>query len=334
MKAELESIIKGEIDKIDLDKIDLKNDDDKLVYELIKLLLQQREYLENLTNGNLSYKPASGYNALLAPVKDLHSNLNHILWQLKNISEGHYGTKSDFLGDFAETFDLFVQEMAKRESLQLEHNEFLQKQLKLQVNHYKQINEVYDAMRGMKHDLKNHCFILNEFLKTEQYQEAINFLESFASKAMIEDNLIIHTNNVVLDALMNEKLSVAKSKGIDTLVNIAVQRKLKIDTIDWCMLVGNIMDNAIEACEKIKSVKKEIRIKAVSKNSFFSINVVNSAFRPIVSNAGLFKTTKPQKMMHGLGMKNMQEVVDKYDGVMTTDFKDGFFAVNVMLCNV
>lgn len=130
-------------------------------------------------------------------------------------------------------------------------NTYLQKLIESQIDHYRNIDKSYSMIKKYKHDMKNHLLCLNHLLISGEIEKAKSYLEQI-SEGILKCEDIFDTGNHILDAIITEKSITARSKGIVFNTNIMINKNIKIDPVDWCIIFGNALDNAIEACEKLR----------------------------------------------------------------------------------
>lgn len=321
-----------------------KNTYEAHVYEIIRQMNEAHEFYVQLAQGNLSYQGPRD-NAFLGPAKELQSCLLHLLWQVERVAQGDYSNRVEFFGDFSKGFNIYIEQVALRENYQKQaallarnnleqQNRILAGQLEHQLAHYEKLKHVYQKIIGIKHDLKNHFFVMDELLSRKDIDGAANYLHSFMSDILETSYTIFDTQNPILDALLTEKYSAATNAGIKVETEITIKPNIQIDNVDWCILLGNALDNAIEACELLEGSDKKIIIKVLSRKELLNIAVKNTALPPVKGENGFYKTSKKDKAKHGLGMRNIAEVVAKYDGVMNASYENGYFTLTCMLCGV
>lgn len=191
---------------------------------------------------------------------------------------------------------------------------------------YQAIAGSYEEIRSIKHDLKNQVSILNDLIKKEDYAAAQNhmkqlysFVESAAS--------ICYTGNSAVDSIINLKGDYAKSKSIHFMTKIKVN-KIKFDTVGMCRILGNALDNAIEACERISTEEKDICLTMNQIQNKLIIEINNTS--PVVDIHNL-TTSKANKIIHGIGLKSIQQAVNNMNGHMSYSYENGFFYIKIML---
>ena len=195
----------------------------------------------------------------------------------------------------------------------------------------KQVEEVqnlYLTMRGWRHDYHNHIQALKAQLGMEQYELATEYL------GRLEEDLddirqMVESGNVSLDAILNSKLSYAEKKEISLNFKATVPQKLTVSDIDLCVLIGNLIDNAVEACEKLPVKDRFLRlyIGVFRKQLYISVtNATNELVRKLDDE---YITTK--RGNHGHGLKRINNTVEKYGGFINHKNEPGVFATEIML---
>ncbi|MCR4735024.1 MAG: GHKL domain-containing protein [Treponema sp.] len=212
-----------------------------------------------------------------------------------------------------------------------------------------EVQNIYQTMRAWRHDYHNHMQSIKALLsmgKDDELSEYLNNLE----KDLDSIDIAIRSGNVGLDAILSSKVSIARKNDIEVKCTANVPQELKITDVHLCAIVGNLMDNAIEACEKIK---RNQDYESGSKGDDSCNN--NADFQPkpfIRVYIGLFKSQlyisvsnstaeKRRKKLtelitskageHGFGLHRIDKIVEKYDGFVNRKNEPGIFATEVML---
>ena len=186
-------------------------------------------------------------------------------------------------------------------------NEYQKKIMNKQIE---EVQNIYMTMRGWRHDYHNHLQSIKAHIKLEQYEEVIKYLNDLEVDLKDVSNLV-ETGNVELDAILNAKISLALNHQIKVDYKAAVPEKLTVKNIDLCVLLGNLIDNAVEACD-LMSEKKFIRLYIGVFKSQLYISVTNSTKELIRKLDDEYITTK--RGNHGHGLKRINNIVNKYDG--------------------
>lgn len=178
----------------------------------------------------------------------------------------------------------------------------------------------YEQTRRLRHDMKQYASSMLALIKDNKYSEA----EAFAEKqveALLSVETVVNVENDFINAILNTKLTMAKTKGIDVICSI--EKNISgIEDIDLCNLLGNLLDNAITAAEKCNPESRSIDVKITVSGSRVIILVKNSIPFSVLKNNPDLKSTKPDSEEHGFGVKTIRSIAEKYKG--KTDFyEDG-----------
>ncbi|WP_410745812.1 sensor histidine kinase [Clostridium neonatale] len=205
-------------------------------------------------------------------------------------------------------------------------------QFECQVNHIKNLEKFYNDTSKIQHDMKNHIICL----KSLAFNNNLSELKSYLLKlddTLKKSALKIKTGNPISDCIINEKLDIASTHNIGFNCNFIIPKNSSIDSFDLCILLGNSLDNAIDACNKITSstIKKEINLKSYIRDLFMIIEIINSKQEPIKYINNKIESTKPNKLIHGIGLDNIREIAKKYDGIVDIIEEKNLFNLYIML---
>lgn len=214
----------------------------------------------------------------------------------------------------------------KEEELQEIH--LLQERTKNQMNMYHYMEGVYGEQRKKTHDFKNSIECIQGLLKAKRYKEAEEYLEQMTQN-WIEEIDYVSTNHPIVDSILNQKYKQAKRKGIPLLLSINNLSDLKMQDEDIVILLGNLIDNAIEACEKGDINSRWIKVRFLVQEENVIISVRNPVVEPVRKEGGIIITSKNNKMEHGIGLRNIQSVIDKYGGEGIYSYNQGFFTYTI-----
>lgn len=185
-----------------------------------------------------------------------------------------------------------------------------------------------EEIRRFRHDIKNHYISLSNLLKLGNMEVARQYVEQLYS-SVDQRAAFIQTGNPAMDMLLCEKIWEAQEKGITVESHIRITRQIAVTEFDWSVLLGNALDNAIEANCNLEASRRKIHIQICSQ-----ANVVHILIRNPVSSGTRKSTDKKDVQNHGFGLRNMQAIVDKYHGVMQYKGENGVFTLTVLLCDV
>ena len=198
--------------------------------------------------------------------------------------------------------------------------------------HYQEVENMYKKMRGWRHDYRNHIQtmkVLAEKGNLEAIKEYLNKLDEDLATV----DTVVKTGNAMADAILNSKISLAKSKGINVKVDAHVPVKLKMSELDLCVILGNLFDNAIEASLPLPENERLIRVYMVMKNTQLYISFTNfTASKKQIKEVNLFKTTKGDG--HGFGLVRIDSIIEKLDGYLSRNSEDGAFTTEVLIPQV
>lgn len=196
--------------------------------------------------------------------------------------------------------------------------------------HCEEVENMYRQTRGWRHDLKTHIQTMKAHLVLAEYDRLEEYLDELDSDLETVDK-IVKTGNVMIDALLNSKLSLAKAKGIQVEAKAIVPKELMVSEVDLSVIIGNLMDNAMEACLKIEEEEKRfLRVYIDVLKGQLYIYVINAVDGSRKKSGRLYFTTKNSRE-HGFGLMRMDRVVEKYHGYLDRQNEEGVFATEVLL---
>lgn len=195
--------------------------------------------------------------------------------------------------------------------------------------HCEEVQNMYQQVRGWRHDYKHHIQTMKAHLAMKQYEELDTYLSELDTDLTTVDT-VIKTGNVRIDAVLNSKLAVAKRKGIRVNAKAIVPKDLAVSEVDLCIIIGNLLDNAMEACEKEPEEEKRfIRVYIDILKAQLYIYVANSMTNDIKKLGKNYLTTKSAG--HGFGLMRVDRVVARYNGYLNRQHEEGVFATEIML---
>lgn len=208
----------------------------------------------------------------------------------------------------------------------------IKEQFKLQLKHSKNIEKLYNNIRSIKHDMNNHISCLRNLINTNNITETKKYLDNI-SKTINKLDFEIKTGNCISDAIINEKYTIAKSNGINFFCDFILPYNISLEPMDLCIILGNTLDNAIEACMKItnNNISKTICIKSYIRNMYFLIEISNTNIDKLQYDKNKIISTKCDTYNHGLGLANIESAVKKYNGIWDITQEDNTFTINLML---
>lgn len=208
----------------------------------------------------------------------------------------------------------------------------LRYQSDLLLKHCEEVQNMYRQTRGWRHDYHNHIQTMKAHLAMGKLKELEAYLNELDTDLTTVDT-VIKTGNVMVDAILNSKISVAAAKGIAVNAKAIVPKELNasISEVDICLIIGNLMDNATEACLKIKDAEKRfIRVYIDILKGQLYIYIMNAVGERLKKTDGIYASTK-NRANHGFGLMRIDKVVDRYHGYLERQDEEGVFATEIML---
>ncbi len=187
--------------------------------------------------------------------------------------------------------------------------------------HLEEVRSIHREMRGYKHDFHNHLQTLKSYLDAGDTDRAREYLLELDRRLMNVDTLL-KTGNVSLDAILSAKLAQAKSENIAVTVKANVPEGLTVSDLELSIVVGNLLDNAIEAC-KLSTDEKFIRLYIGMKGKMLYFSMLNSAGPKREKAGSLFATSKSGA--HGFGLKRAEAIIKDHGGWVKYNSEDGAF---------
>ena len=196
------------------------------------------------------------------------------------------------------------------------------------TKHCDEVDNIYRQMRGWRHDYHNHIQAM--LAMTDNPEELRKYLWMLNDDLTTVDT-VLKTGNVMVDAILNSKLSLIKSKNITVNAKATVPTELRISEIDLCAIIGNLLDNAMEAClRQDEREERFIRVYIGILKKQLYICVTNSVGGKMKKVGKTYLSTKDSDA-HGFGLMRIDRLADKYDGYVNRQNEEGAFATEVML---
>ena len=194
------------------------------------------------------------------------------------------------------------------------------------------IESNYQRTRELWHDLKNHIGLLDMLLQEQKYNEMKDYLRIF-NEEVDEITLPAKSGNLIVDAVLADKVSQARKEGVPVSLELCDFSGLSLKPDEICSLLGNLLDNAIEACRQVEQDKR-ITVQCKAQENCYYISVKNSANGKLQDQNQHFVTTKEDMcngVGHGLGLRSVERVVNRYAGELLVEGRAGEFVVVVRL---
>ena len=224
-------------------------------------------------------------------------------------------------------FTLYLYENMAKQTEIIGRQQMFEQQMKAQAKHMDEILISQKQLKNFRHDLSNHLISLTAYFKNHDYMGGLNYLKKMDSMTAAND-YVVETGNIALDAIINSKLAMAQSKKIKFTTHIQIPEQISIEATDVCIIFGNALDNAIEACEKLTSENKNILLSIICENGAIICKIVNDAPGKGLSH---FKTSKEDKINHGFGIENIKKALSKYENAFRIYQTDNKFILSFII---
>lgn len=201
---------------------------------------------------------------------------------------------------------------------------------KLMERNYQKLYDEQKRLEHTAHDFKNHINLLIKYLEEEKYQAAIDYGKKLTSPLEVVSRRS-WSGNKILDTILNTKLSEAEQKRIQVHMEIDNMTKLPLTDYDLCVVLSNLFDNAIEACEYVEKQRKEISVSIKSTGYLFIIKIVNSMEKKPIKRNHQYYTTKSDKDVHGIGLESVRASIEKYQGTLLLKHTENEFTAVVSI---
>ena len=205
-------------------------------------------------------------------------------------------------------------------------NSLLEEHMQQATDYYNQLIEQENQTKKFRHDIKNILIALHSMVKENQNDKALLYIEDL-NEVCEQLKPRYNTGNFIADAILSAKDTRAAMQNINISFDGYIPSE-KVKDVDMVIVLSNMLDNAIEACEKITG-KKDIEIKSILQKKMWVLYVKNPSEEVNIINKNHIVTTKQEKMLHGFGLNNIERVAQKYNGNMQLAYKEGYFSSKI-----
>lgn len=208
------------------------------------------------------------------------------------------------------------------------NNDIYVQQINAYQNQLEVIMESQNRIRSLKHDMKNHMLAMQALLQKNKIEEATEYFVSMQN-FMTNPLEYVTTGNDSIDSLLNYKIQKANNILKKVEVKINIPEGLRLHSFDLNVILGNLLDNATEAALQTK--EKLLKIMINLDKGILYMNICNSYQEIMIGENGEMKTTKPDTYNHGMGLKNVGRIVEKYHGEMDFSYEKGLMEVEIIV---
>lgn len=191
--------------------------------------------------------------------------------------------------------------------------------------YYAEVENMYTKMRGWRHDYRHHIQAMKIHAANGEFEDVVKYLD------LLDDDLtnvetVIRTGNRMADAILNSKLSLAAERKITVKARAEIPVSLTVSELDLCIVIGNLLDNAMEACMELPEEERLIRIYMEMKGNYLYLALTNTA-----AGAKQHRFLSAKGEGHGFGIARVDGIVKKYGGYVTRASEDEAFSTEILL---
>lgn len=190
-----------------------------------------------------------------------------------------------------------------------------------------EIQNMYRQVRGWRHDYRNHIQNMKIQLSEGNYEKLSDYLDELANDLDTVDT-VIKTGNVMADAILNSKLNIAEKMNVRLNIKASLPDNIPMNNVELCSMLGNILDNAVEACSSLPEEERFIRIYIGKLKNQLYLSVQNSAGK-VHRKKDVYISTKEGE--RGYGLFRIDRIAKKYGGYINRQNEEGVFATEIMI---
>lgn len=199
----------------------------------------------------------------------------------------------------------------------------------LLATHYAEVENMYNQMRGWQHDYRNHIQMMKSFALSGDLEAISRYLDGL-DRDLSTIGIVVKTGNKMADAILNSKISLARSQNVPVVIDAQIPVALTTPEIDLCVIIGNLFDNAIEASLCIPEEERIIRVYMEMKTSQLYMSFTNTTDAKKQRKAnGRFFTSKGEG--HGFGLVRIDNIIERHGGYISRNSEEGAFTTEILL---
>lgn len=227
-------------------------------------------------------------------------------------------------------FAILFYRVNQQREMEAEIAKLKQEQAEIVERDYQALRRTYADNAKLYHDLHNHIEAIYQCLIQGDTKEAVRYCEDLRTPVR-QISQTVWTGDKALDYLISSKMALAEQEQIKTKVNIEYPHNTNIRSVDLTTILGNLLDNALEAAKAAPESLRFLNLTMRRINAMLIIKVENGYGNTPIQENGKLLTSKKDKSFHGWGLKSVQTAADRYDGTIRTDYKDHVFQSVVTL---
>ena len=211
--------------------------------------------------------------------------------------------------------------------------QFLTQQVENYAVQLQEMSKTWQQAREYRHDMKQRYLLIESYLNRNEYEKIRELYQQSVETLTEEDNLS-KTGNVTFDTIVNYKAAVAQKNHINVKLDTMIPYDIKLEDVDLYSLLGNLFDNAIEAASKVDIEEREIKLLAKMSGNNLYLEMENPYTGNLRKQGRNYLTTKGDKNEHGLGLRIVENIINRHSGQMIIDDKENYFRIKVLLYNI
>ena len=213
-----------------------------------------------------------------------------------------------------------------------EQNNLKLQEYELKLTYYNDISKSIEDLRSLRHDFKNHMNIIGRYITEYETEKALDYISSITEVSY--DSLHMVTSpNTILSAILNSKKIECSNQNIAIDYTLNLKNIYHISDIDIVIIIGNILDNAIYAASTLDNTKPAITLSIIQADSYLVITCQNPYTNEILMKNGDLISTKTDSGNHGIGLRNVRNSVENYNGEFHYTYDNNIFTVRILLPN-
>ena len=226
------------------------------------------------------------------------------------------------------TYNYIIETMIEKEEKTILEEKYLN-----YTKQFELIKENFKTLKLLKHDMRKYMSYINKLILDGNYKETLNYINELNNIDIFKNNTnIIKTDNICIDTILNLKLSEAIENNINVETDINIPYNINISSVDMVCLLGNLIDNCIEANLKLNKKERYIFLKLKYYNETLLINLINRYDNIIVDDNGCILTSKHNRNeKYGLGLKIVEKIIEKYNGILEINNDNNTFDLNIVM---
>jgi two-component system, LytTR family, sensor histidine kinase AgrC len=226
---------------------------------------------------------------------------------------------------------IFIAISSVNRNIELEYKfKIIDTQVELQKQNYINLNKSIQNYYEFKHDIRHHFLAIKSMMDAKNYIAASEYFDKLYENEICQ-NIGVLCKNFTIDSILKHYISIAMKYNIDFKVNVNISQDISIDNLDLSIVIGNCVENAIEACNNIvDKSKKYINIKTEIIGSQLVIKIKNSFNGQVKKEGGIIITSKNGDG-HGIGLSNVRKISKKYNGYFNIKYNDNEFEVGIVM---